>query len=79
MTYQVTSLHKTSKDTSRATANFWAIETVQSPRFSISCIVRLGTPENSAKAGTERFLLILISFSCIQTKSSKKHLIKNDY
>lgn len=52
--FSVSAAQRVSRDTSRASARSIAVETLQSPRFSISSIVRTGTLLNRLRAGTGR-------------------------
>nr|DAJ88233.1 MAG TPA: hypothetical protein [Caudoviricetes sp.] len=54
------SLQSSSRETPRASASLIAVETRQSSRFSISWIVRRGTPLSFTRSGTERPLLVLM-------------------
>lgn len=57
--------HNWSSDTFNASANLMSVETLPSPRFSKSSIVRTETPERRDNSGTDRFCDFRISLRFI--------------
>lgn len=45
---------RTSKDTAKASESLMALDTIQSPRFSISWMVRLDRPDKATNCGTDK-------------------------